>query len=93
MPLPRSLPLTPAIDALKADSGPDPELYEALSEAPLLLLDARAQGTAEHAGGSHDRSPQENRAGRLGCCDSAGSHGRSGRAAMNTKSQPGPIGE
>ncbi|KXZ56282.1 hypothetical protein GPECTOR_1g247 [Gonium pectorale] len=33
-----------------ADSGYDEGLYEALSEAPVLLLDARAAGTEEHAG-------------------------------------------
>ncbi|KAG2493274.1 hypothetical protein HYH03_008411 [Edaphochlamys debaryana] len=33
-----------------ADSGYCEELYSALAEAPLVLLDARAQGSAEHAG-------------------------------------------
>ncbi|KAG2450473.1 hypothetical protein HYH02_004974 [Chlamydomonas schloesseri] len=33
-----------------ADSGYDEQLYLALAEAPLLLVDARAKGSSEHAG-------------------------------------------
>ncbi|KAG2440982.1 hypothetical protein HXX76_003835 [Chlamydomonas incerta] len=33
-----------------ADSGYDEDLYMALAEAPLVLVDARAKGSAEHAG-------------------------------------------
>lgn len=34
----------------QADSGYDEELYGQLAAAPLLLLDGRAVGSAEHAG-------------------------------------------
>ena len=34
----------------QADSGYDLELYRRLAEAPVLLLDARAKASSEHAG-------------------------------------------
>ncbi len=46
--LPMATPLHPTPP--QADSGYDEELYVALAEAPLVLVDARAKGSAEHAG-------------------------------------------
>lgn len=51
---------------LQADSAYDPELYNALAEAPLMLVDARRQATGEHA--TFEEVEELGEAGRCVCC-------------------------